>query len=88
MRFIEEVMAGRDVAGAHRIRLLGNDESCKDGDPAITSNVGIERNPGDELEIVVLRGVYISAGGTAEIGITCDALLALVACHSDCRESR
>ena len=66
MRTIGECMSGREVAAAHRWRLLGNDESSKDGDPAITSNLLVEPNQGDELKVVVLRGVYISAGGTAE----------------------
>lgn len=65
MRTVLECLCGREVAAAYRIRLLGFDESCKYGNAAITSNVVVEPTPGEELKVVVLRGVYISAGGTA-----------------------
>ena len=80
MRTIDEALSGREVAAAHRVRQLGNDESSKYGNTAITSNVIIEPTPGADLQVVVLRGVYCSAGGTAEaitnaINLNCFARL-------------
>lgn len=66
MRTIDEALSGREVAEAYRVRQLGSDESTKFGNAAITSNVIIEKTPGAELKVVVMRGVYCSAGGTAE----------------------
>ena len=39
LRFMEQYMAARKVAFAFAIRMLGFDETTKDGDPSITSNV-------------------------------------------------
>ena len=66
MRTIVECLAGRDAAGAWRLRMLGSDEATKNGNPAITSNVIVEKSPGAEPTVIVLRGVYCSSGGTAE----------------------
>ena len=66
LRFMEQYMAARKVAAAFRIRMLGFDETTKDGDPSITSNVIIEPTEGALLEPVILIGAYCSAGGTAE----------------------
>ena len=66
MRTIVEAMGGRDAAAAHRIRMLGSDESSKYGNAAITSNLIVEKTPDADPEVVILRGVYISAGGTAQ----------------------
>ena len=64
-RTIEEALGGHQAASAHRICMLGFDESIKYGDPAITSNQIVESTPGAELKVVILRAVYCSAGGTA-----------------------
>mgnify|MGYP007078093354 CR=1 FL=1 len=66
MRTIDEALSGREVAAAYRVRQLGSDESTKFGNAAITSNVIIEPTCGADLKVVVMRGVYCSAGGTAE----------------------
>ena len=42
MRTVVECLGARDAAAAYRIRMLGNDESSKYGNPAITSNVIVE----------------------------------------------
>ena len=65
-RTIEEACAAREVADAYRIRVLGSDETTKFGNAGITSNVVIEPTRGAELKVVVLRGAYCSAGGTAD----------------------
>ena len=67
MRTVVECLAARDAAGAFRLRLLGSDEATKYGNPAMTSNVVAEMTPGGELKVIVLRGVYCTAGGTAEL---------------------
>jgi hypothetical protein len=66
LRTVVESLAARQAASAYRIRMLGSDETIKFGDPAITSNLLIEPLEGDACEVVILRGVYCSAGGTAE----------------------
>ena len=66
LRLIEEALGGRRVALAHAIRMLGFDETTKNGNPGITSNVIIEPTKGAPLEPVILRGAYCSAGGTSE----------------------
>ena len=66
LRFMEQYMAARQVAFAYAIRMLGFDETTKDGDPSITSNVIIEPTKGAVLKPVILIGAYCSAGGTAE----------------------
>ena len=68
-RTVEECLAAREVAAAYRVRMLGNDESTKFGNAAITSNVIIEPTPGAENKVVILRGIYCSAGGTAEAAV-------------------
>ena len=60
-------LAARRVASAYAIRLLGFDETTKNGNPSITSNVIIEPTEGAVLEPVILRGAYCSAGGTSEL---------------------
>ena len=65
-RAIEEACAAREVAEANSIRMLGSDETTKFGNAGITSNVVIEPTPGATLKVVVLRGAYCSAGGTAK----------------------
>ena len=67
LRMIEESLAARRVASAYAIRLLGFDETTKNGNPSITSNVIIEPTRGAKLEPVILRGAYCSAGGTSEL---------------------
>ena len=67
LRMIEESLAARRVAMAYAIRLLGFDETTKNGNPSITSNVIIEPTRGASLEPVILRGAYCSAGGTSEL---------------------
>eukprot|EP00966_Prymnesium_polylepis_P296055 6838144-Prymnesium_polylepis.1 len=66
MRTVVECLGGRDAAAAYRLRMLGNDESSKYGNPAITSKLIVEPAPGTDLQVVMLRGVYLLAGGTAE----------------------
>ena len=66
LRTVVECLGGRDAAAAYRLRMLGNDESSKYRNPAITSNIIVEPEQGAELKVVMLRGVYLSAGGTAE----------------------
>ena len=66
LRTAEEVCAAREVASAYRIAVLGSDETTKFGNAGITSNVLIQPAPGADFKIVVLRGAYCSAGGTAE----------------------
>ena len=66
LRTIQESLAARKGAAAYRIRVLGSDETTKFGNAGITSNLLIEPTRGADLEVVVLRGAYISAGGTAE----------------------
>ena len=66
LRFMEQYMSARKVANAYAIRMLGFDETTKDGDPSITSNVIIEPTKGAVLEPVILIGAYCSAGGTSE----------------------
>ena len=66
LRFIEECLAGRRVASAYAIRMMGFDETTKKGNPALTSNVIIEPKKGAPLEPVILKGAYCSAGGTSE----------------------
>ena len=65
LRLIEEALGGRRVALAYAIRMLGFDETTKNGNPSITSNVIIEPTRGATLEPVILRGAYCSAGGTS-----------------------
>ena len=67
LRMIEECLAARRVASAYAIRMLGFDETTKNGNPALTSNVIIEATRGAKLEPVILRGAYCSAGGTSEL---------------------
>ena len=66
LRLIEEALGGRRVGLAYAIRMLGFDETTKNGNPGITSNVIIEPTKGATLEPVLLRGAYCSAGGTSE----------------------
>ena len=66
LRLIEEALGGRRVALAYAIRMLGFDETTKNGNPGITSNVIIEPTQGAPLVPVLLRGAYCSAGGTSE----------------------
>ena len=47
--------------------MLGFDETTKNGNPSITSNLIIEPTKGAVLEPVILRGAYCSAGGTSEL---------------------
>ena len=66
LRLIEEALGGRRVGLAYAIRMLGFDETTKNGNPGITSNVIIEPTKGAPLVPVILRGAYCSAGGTSE----------------------
>ena len=66
LRLIEEALGGRRVGLAYAIRMLGFDETTKNGNPGITSNVIIEPTKGASLVPVLLRGAYCSAGGTSE----------------------
>lgn len=66
LRMVEECLAGRQLGSAFAVRMLGFDESTKYGNAAITSNAIVEETEGGPLKVVVLRGVYCSAGGTAE----------------------
>ena len=65
LRTMEECLGARKAASAYRIRMLGSDESSKFGNAGITSNLLIEPEEGEACEVVILRGVYCSAGGTA-----------------------
>ena len=67
LRFMEQYMAARETASAFAIRMLGFDETTKNGDPSITSNVIIEPTKGAVLKPVILMGAYCSGGGTAEL---------------------
>ena len=67
LRFIEEALSARRVASAYAIRMMGFDETTKNGNPSITSNVIVEPTKGAPLEPVIMRGAYCSAGGTSEL---------------------
>lgn len=63
---LEEALAARRTASAHRVRLLGFDETTDSQDPVITSNVQVEDTAGAQPENVVLKGAYLSSrGGTS-----------------------
>lgn len=67
LRFIEEALAGRRIAAAHRVRSIGFDETTKFGNASLTSNVQIEPTEGAELEDVILRAAYCPLGATSEL---------------------
>lgn len=67
LRYIEEALAARRVASAHRVRSIGFDETTKLGRASLTSNVQIEPREGGKLEDVILRAAYCPLGGTAEL---------------------
>jgi hypothetical protein len=52
-----EVCAAREVASAHAIKVLGSDETTKNGNASITSNVLIQPTPGADFKLVVLRAL-------------------------------
>lgn len=67
LRFIEEAIAARRVAAAHRLRSIGFDETTKLGRGSLTSNLQIEATAGAPLEDVILRAAYCPMGGTSEL---------------------
>lgn len=67
LRFVEEALAARRIAGAYRVRGIGFDETTKLGNSSFTSNVTIEVTPGARLEDVICRAAYCPLGGTAEL---------------------
>lgn len=67
LRFVEEALAARRVAGAYRVRAIGFDETTKLGNCSLTSNVTIEPTEGAKLEDVILRAAYCPLGGTSEL---------------------
>ena len=65
LRLVEEVMAARRVASAHRVRQLGFDETTKFQDPSMVTSVLIEPKPGAKAEVVIMRAAYATGGGTS-----------------------
>ena len=66
LRFIEEALAGRRVAAAHAIRMLGFDETTKYGNAGITSNVIIEPTKGAPLAGATTVERIVLSPGIAE----------------------
>ena len=67
LRLVEEAMAARRVAAAHRVRQLGFDETTKFQDPSMVTSVLVEPTPGAALQVIILRAAYCTGGGTAEL---------------------
>lgn len=67
LRLVEEALAGRRVASAHRIRQLGFDETTKFQDPSMVTSVLVEPHEGAKPEVVILRAAYSTGGGTSEL---------------------
>jgi hypothetical protein len=65
LRIVEEALAGRRVASAHRVRQLGFDETTKFQDPSMVTSVLVEPTPGATPEVVILRAAYATGGGTS-----------------------
>ena len=65
LRLVEEVMAARRVASAHRVRQLGFDETTKFQDPSMVTSVLSEPKPGAKAEVVIMRAAYATGGGTS-----------------------
>ena len=65
LRIVEEALAGRRVASAHRVRQLGFDETTKFQDPSMVTSVLIEPTEGAKPEVVILRAAYATGGGTS-----------------------
>ena len=66
LRIVEEALAGRRVAAAHRVRQLGFDETTKFQDPSMVTSVLVEPTAGATPEVVILRAAYATGGGTSE----------------------
>ena len=67
LRMVEEYLAGRRVAAAYRVRVLGFDETTKNQEPSLTSNVQIQDHEGGPIIDVILRGAYTPPGATSEL---------------------
>lgn len=67
LRFLEEAVSARRMAGCYKVRMLGFDETTKFGMASLTTSVTIEPTPGAELEDVVLRAAYCPLGGTSDL---------------------
>jgi hypothetical protein len=65
LRIVEEALAGRRVAAAHRVRQLGFDETTKFQDPSMVTSVLVEPAEGATPEVVILRAAYATGGGTS-----------------------
>ena len=65
LRLLEETLAGRRVAEAHRVRQLGFDETTKFQDPSMVTSVLVEPKMGAKPEVVILRAAYATGGGTS-----------------------
>ena len=79
LRFVEEYLAARRVALAYAIRMLGFDETTKNGMESLTSNVLIEPKKGEECVPVILRAAFALGGlgsGFAHDDEGCRALAA------------
>ena len=67
LRILEEALAGRRVAAAHRVRQLGFDETTKFQEPSMVTTVLIEPTAGAAPEVVILRAAYATGGATSEL---------------------
>ena len=63
----EMAMSGRQVAEAFRVRQLGLDETTKFQDPSMVTSVLVQPTEGAPMQVVILRAVYATSGGTAEL---------------------
>lgn len=70
LRFVEEALAARRIASAHRIRAIGYDETTKLGNASLTSNVQIEPAKDAPLQDVIVRAAYCPLGGTADLVVS------------------
>eukprot|EP00966_Prymnesium_polylepis_P178510 4134260-Prymnesium_polylepis.1 len=67
LRILEEALAGRRVAAAHRVRQLGFDETTKFQEPSMVTSVLLEPSEGAAPEVVILRAAYQTGGATSEL---------------------
>ena len=67
LRILEEALAARRVAAAHRVRQLGFDETTKFQEPSMVTSVLLEPTEGAAPEVVILRAAYATGGATSEL---------------------
>lgn len=67
---LEEALAARRTASAHRVRLLGFDETTDLQVPVVTSNIQVQDVEGGHLENVVLKAAYLSTKGSTSEAVT------------------